>query len=136
MSKIIEELSQKAIEKVSKLRMVDGQEEYSWKPEDYDRAFAELIVQECIECIQLTTARDPRDTPQYKQSVGHIHRIRQHFGIEETPTPVINVDMVKRLREETNKPMMDCKMALCACDGDYEQAKKWLHDAGNFRARI
>jgi hypothetical protein len=48
MNKIIEELSQKAIEKVSKLRMVDDQEEYSWKPEDYDRAFAELIVKECV----------------------------------------------------------------------------------------
>ena len=44
--------------------------------------FAESIVQECIVQIQLTTARDPQCTAQYKQSVGHIHRIRQHFGIE------------------------------------------------------
>lgn len=44
--------------------------------------FAESIIKECIEQIQLSTARDPRDTPQYRQSVGHIHRIRQHFGIE------------------------------------------------------
>jgi hypothetical protein len=44
--------------------------------------FAELIVQECIVQIQLTTARDPQTSVQYRQSVGHIHRIRQHFGIE------------------------------------------------------
>jgi len=54
---------------------------------DFDlRKFAdklgESIIRECIVQIQLTTARDPQHTPQYKQSVGHIHRIRQHFGIE------------------------------------------------------
>jgi hypothetical protein len=96
----------------------------------------ELVMMECIECIQLTTARDPRATPQYKQSVGHIHRIRQHFGIEEKPTPVINVDMVKRLREETNRPMMYCKMALYACDGDYGNAKQWLTNSRNFITKI
>jgi hypothetical protein len=47
-----------------------------------DTKFAELIVKECIECIQLTTARDPQYTVQYRQSVGHIHRIREHFGVE------------------------------------------------------
>jgi len=59
-------------------------------PDLYDRnqsfdipKFAELIVRECIKCVQLTTARDPRDTVQYKQSVGHIHRIREHFGVKE-----------------------------------------------------
>ena len=59
-------------------------------PDIYDRnqsfdipKFAELIVKECIQQIQLSTARDPRDTAQYKQSVGHIRKIRKHFGIEE-----------------------------------------------------
>jgi hypothetical protein len=47
------------------------------------KEFAELIVLDCIKCIQLTTARDPQNTVQYKQSVGHIHRIREHFGVEE-----------------------------------------------------
>jgi hypothetical protein len=46
--------------------------------------FAQYIVQECIVQIQLSTARDPRDTAQYKQSVGHIHKIRDHFGIVPT----------------------------------------------------
>ena len=45
--------------------------------------FAESIVLECIKCIQLTTARDPQHTVQYKQSVGHIHKIREHFGLQE-----------------------------------------------------
>ena len=45
--------------------------------------FAELIVQECIVQIQLTTARDPQTSAQYRQSVGHIHRIRRHFGLTE-----------------------------------------------------
>ena len=46
------------------------------------KKLAELIVKECIEQIQLTTARDSQHTPQYQQSIGHIHRIRQHFGIK------------------------------------------------------
>jgi hypothetical protein len=43
--------------------------------------FAELLIMECITMIQLSTARDPQNTVQYKQSVGHIHKIRDHFGI-------------------------------------------------------
>ena len=45
--------------------------------------FAESIIKECIEQIQLSTARDPQTSIQYLQSVGHIHRIREHFGIEK-----------------------------------------------------
>ena len=45
--------------------------------------FAELIVDDCIRLIQISTARDPQDTIQYKQSVGHIHKIREYFGVEE-----------------------------------------------------
>ena len=61
---------------------------YTWNNLSYDELwamqehFGKLIVQECIEQIQLTTARDPQTSAQYQQSVGHIHRIRQHFGIE------------------------------------------------------
>ena len=62
----------------------------NWQHEDIQaikmaqyKEFAELIVRECIKCIQLTTARDPQHTVQYKQSVGHLHRIREHFGIED-----------------------------------------------------
>jgi hypothetical protein len=61
--------------------VIEG-DHYEFDPEELEK-FAELIVQECIECIQLTTARDPQNTAQYKQSVGHIHKIREHFGVEE-----------------------------------------------------
>lgn len=62
---------------------------YTWNNLSYDKLwamqehFGKLIVQECIVQIQLTTARDPQTSAQYRQSVGHIHRIRQHFGITE-----------------------------------------------------
>lgn len=46
------------------------------------KRFAELIIQECIEQIQLSTARDPYDSPQYIQSVGHIRKIKEHFGVK------------------------------------------------------
>lgn len=62
--------------------------------------FAELIVKECITMIQLSTARDPRDTIQYKQSVGHIHKIRDHFGI----VPTINNHMRSRSTYFGNNP--------------------------------
>jgi len=85
MNKIIEELSQKAIEKVSKLRMVDDQEEYSWKPEDYDRVFAELIVRECAEQIKLkgTDWIDwmPSQLGIRPEYVAMAQHIKQHFGV-------------------------------------------------------
>jgi len=34
--------------------------------------------------------------------------------------------MVKDLREKTDLPMMECKQALTACDGDIESALEWL----------
>lgn len=42
----------------------------------------ELVVKECIEQIQTSTARDPQDTVQYKQSVGHQRKIKEHFGVK------------------------------------------------------
>lgn len=37
---------------------------------------------------------------------------------------------VKRLREETDAPMMDCKRALEEADGDFEKAKVILRESG------
>ena len=54
---------------------------YEFDPQEL-QDFVQLIVKECIVQIQLSTARDPQYTAQYKQSVGHIHKIRQHFGIK------------------------------------------------------
>ncbi|WP_027135347.1 translation elongation factor Ts [Geminicoccus roseus] len=42
----------------------------------------------------------------------------------------ITADLVKRLREQTGAGMMDCKKALQATDGDYEEAVDWLRKKG------
>ncbi|MCX8063899.1 MAG: translation elongation factor Ts [Candidatus Hydrogenedentes bacterium] len=41
---------------------------------------------------------------------------------------------VKKLREMTNAPMMDCKKALIECNGDFEKAVKWLREKGIMKA--
>lgn len=41
---------------------------------------------------------------------------------------------VKKLREETDAPMMDCKKALEEADGDYEKAKQVLREQGKAQA--
>jgi elongation factor Ts len=42
----------------------------------------------------------------------------------------ISAEAVKRLRDETNAPMMDCKKALSEANGDYEKAKVLLRERG------
>ncbi|MDD2427814.1 MAG: translation elongation factor Ts [Eubacteriales bacterium] len=42
----------------------------------------------------------------------------------------ITAQMVKELREMTGAPMMDCKKALSATDGDMDAAVKWLREQG------
>jgi len=42
----------------------------------------------------------------------------------------VTAAMVKELRQATDAPMMDCKKALTACEGDFEKAKEWLRDRG------
>ena len=41
---------------------------------------------------------------------------------------------VKRLREETDAPMMDCKRALTEANGDFDKAKQILREAGTAAA--
>lgn len=41
---------------------------------------------------------------------------------------------VKRLREETDAPMMECKAALVEADGDFEKAKQILRETGKAAA--
>ena len=41
---------------------------------------------------------------------------------------------VKKLRQATDAPMMDCKKALTECDGDFEKAQEWLRDRGVSKA--
>ena len=42
----------------------------------------------------------------------------------------ISAAMVKKLRDETQLPMMDCKKALADAGGDIELAKQRLREAG------
>jgi elongation factor Ts len=42
----------------------------------------------------------------------------------------IPADLVKRLRDETGAPMMECKRALQEADGDFEEAKRLLRERG------
>lgn len=44
-------------------------------------------------------------------------------------TPVVTAERVMRLREMTDAPMMECKKALIACQGDMEQATTYLMDS-------
>jgi elongation factor Ts len=44
--------------------------------------------------------------------------------------PAITAEMVKRLRDETQLPMMDCKQALNEAGGDMELAKQKLRESG------
>lgn len=45
-------------------------------------------------------------------------------------TKAITADDVKRLRDETNAGIMDCKRALEAAGGDFEKAKQVLKETG------
>ena len=42
----------------------------------------------------------------------------------------ITAQMVKELRGMTGAPMMDCKKALSATNGDMDAAVKWLREQG------
>lgn len=42
----------------------------------------------------------------------------------------IDISQIKALREKTEAGMSDCKKALVACEGDLDQAIKWLRERG------
>lgn len=46
----------------------------------------------------------------------------------------VTAAMVKELRASTDAPMMDCKKALTATEGDFEKAVEWLREKGISRA--
>jgi elongation factor Ts len=46
----------------------------------------------------------------------------------------ITAEMVKRLREETNAGVLDCKKALTEYDGDFAKAAEFLHKKGLAKA--
>ena len=51
-------------------------------------------------------------------------------GENDGKKPNINADQVRKLRERAGAPMMDCKRALEACNGDEEAAVDWLRKKG------
>ncbi len=42
----------------------------------------------------------------------------------------VNIEQIKKLREETGAGVMECKTALEECQGDEEKAKIWLKERG------
>lgn len=50
--------------------------------------------------------------------------------------PTITVDMVKRLRDQTNDTMFDCKTALIMHDGDFEAALLYLKETPYYMRRL
>jgi elongation factor Ts len=42
----------------------------------------------------------------------------------------ITAELVKKFREKTGLPLMDCKKALSECDGNEEAAIRWLRERG------
>jgi len=51
-------------------------------------------------------------------------------GENDGKKPNINADQVRKLRERAGAPMMDCKRALEACNGNEEAAVDWLRKKG------
>lgn len=47
---------------------------------------------------------------------------------------VVTAEAVKKLRELTDAPMMDCKKALTTAEGDFEKAQKLLREWGGAKA--
>src|SRR5215467_2234879 len=51
-------------------------------------------------------------------------------GENDGKKPNISAEQVRKLRERTGAPMMDCKKALEACNASEEQAVDWLRKKG------
>jgi elongation factor Ts len=51
-------------------------------------------------------------------------------GEKDGKKPNINAEQVRKLRERTGAPMMDCKKALEACNGNEDDSEMWLRKKG------
>jgi elongation factor Ts len=51
-------------------------------------------------------------------------------GENEGKKPNITAEQVRKLRERTGAPMMDCKKALEACNGNEDDSEMWLRKKG------
>lgn len=79
MNERIKELSEQALNIVSNKRILkDGQLERTWDPDAYDKAFAGLIVQDCLFMIRVKASH--YIDPEWRD--GLINDINQHFGVQ------------------------------------------------------
>jgi len=122
--------------------------ELVWEPLTYDRKFAQLIAQDCIAMIQMKMPRNGVNSAENLQSKKHIKDIAEAYGIT-LPLPSkayehiiddvvaasdailegkksITAADVQMLRERTDCPMMECKKALTACNGNMDEAVEYL----------
>jgi elongation factor Ts len=51
-------------------------------------------------------------------------------GGNDGKKPNISAEQVRKLRERTGAPMMDCKKALEACNGNEDESEVWLRKKG------
>src|SRR6516225_12383873 len=51
-------------------------------------------------------------------------------GAGDGKKPNITAEQVRKLRERTGAPMMDCKKALEACNGNEDESEVWLRKKG------
>ena len=51
-------------------------------------------------------------------------------GENDGKKPNITAEQVRKLRERTGAPMMDCKKALEACNGNEDESEVWLRKKG------
>ena len=51
-------------------------------------------------------------------------------GENDGKKPNINAQQVRKLRERTGAPMMDCKKALETCNGNEDESEMWLRKKG------
>ena len=51
-------------------------------------------------------------------------------GENDGKKPNISAEQVRKLRERTGAPMMDCKKALEACNGNEDESEVWLRKKG------
>ena len=56
----------------------------------------------------------------------------KHYGDRK----LVTAELVSKLREETDEPMMVCKKALTVTNGDFDKAVEWLKDRHRFRTWI
>ena len=81
MNERIKDLAKRAVETVAtKRNLSDGQVERTWLPDDFNAVFAEFIIKECIDVVNLWSDEEPCSEG---YDIPTVYRIKSHFGIQE-----------------------------------------------------